>query len=77
MANLGLCKKCGHCLKINPSVQDDRGIKLLSSQAWCDLIGILGWDSQAPDGCPYLLEHTVTLESVSELAESDEPEDFK
>jgi len=72
MANLGLCRKCGHCLKISPLIQNSKGIKILSSQAWCELTGVIEWDSSAPDGCPYLLEHIIMSDDVSELAETEE-----
>lgn len=71
MANLGLCGKCSKCVKISPPVVDERGLTVISSQAWCDLLGpgIIEWDSEVPDNCPYRLEHIVTAEAVQDFSE--------
>jgi hypothetical protein len=47
------------------------GSKLSSSSAWCDLLdpGIVGWDSEVPENCPFKLEHLVSFDAVSDLAE--------
>lgn len=71
MANLGLCSKCGNCVRMSHALLGDDGQKLSSSSAWCDLLGpgIVEWDSEVPEDCPFKLEHLVSLEAVADLAE--------
>ena len=72
MANLGICRKCKECKKVSPALIDDSGRKLSSANGVCDLVGILTWNSEVPEDCPYRMEHMVTTDAVADLAEEEE-----
>jgi hypothetical protein len=71
MANLGICTKCRKCVKVEPPLVDDRGRTIMMSQVWCDLQGpgIVEWDSEVTEDCPYRMEHLVTAEAVQDFSE--------
>ena len=71
MVNLGICRKCPKCSSFSAALVNDRGDRVRSSFAECIVSGtqeLCGWDSEIPDGCPYVLEHTLMGENVNELA---------
>jgi hypothetical protein len=70
MANLGICLKCQSCMKVTPARVYD-GQRLSMAHAWCMIsgLGIIGWDMEVPDDCPYRPEHLLTRESLDDLAE--------
>lgn len=70
MVNLGICKKCQHCQELHRAVLDDSGRKISRSKVLCDLsVPYVGWNSEVPEGCPYALEHIVSGDAVTDLAE--------
>jgi hypothetical protein len=70
VANLGICRKCGHCQKLHRAVLDDSGSKISRSKVLCDLSApFIGWESNTPEGCPYGLEHMVSGDAIADLAE--------
>ena len=75
MANLGICRRCKHCQKLVMSLVDPQDRQLASSMVWCDLSGavpiLLQWASDAPDECPYRLEHLVTNDSFADLIDEE------
>lgn len=74
MANLGICQRCSHCLKISRALVDENDRKLSASQVACDLadLCLVEWDSEVPETCPFRLEHLVTKDDVADLAEEAE-----
>lgn len=74
MATIGLCFKCEHCTRVVPAVLENNGRHMLPSYVWCDLSenGIVDWKTEAPDDCPFKVEHVVTKEWVSEMVEQEE-----
>jgi len=36
---------------------------------------VLGWDSDIPEGCPFVLEHTLSQDSITELSDAITEED--
>lgn len=60
----------------SPACIDDTGKMTKHSWVECSLVepGVsLGWNSDVPDKCPYILEHKMTEEAIEELGEP-EPE---
>ena len=79
MANLGICstRKCPRCSSFRPAMVDEEGNMCRRSYVECDLArhGTLGWKSKVPDGCPYLLEHKLSEDSVAEMDTEEDEED--
>jgi len=77
MVNLGICRRCPKCAVFSPAHVDDVGEKTTRSYVECLLGGaeMLGWDSELPDGCPYVLEHRLTDEALADLDEDEEEDD--
>lgn len=79
MANLGICRKCDKCDRLYRGKLARDGQKLSSAQVWCTLNGgvpsAMEWDTEVPEGCPYMMEHLVTKDAVADLAE--EAKDFR
>ena len=82
MVNLGICRKCPQCSEFSAALVNDRGERVRNSTVECEAngaIGVLDWESEIPDECPYLLEQRVmsdSMESLSEdLKEEGEDED--
>ena len=74
MVNLGICRKCseGQYLPIHR----DKNGRLVSLPSICCRMGglsetlFLGWDSEPPDKCIYLVEQKMTEEESWEENES-------
>ena len=66
MLNLGICTKCNHCSGVyRRDPYDDLSEHFIE----CNVsnTGIPSpefWNSDVPDGCPYVLEHVITVEGV-------------
>jgi len=70
MANLGICRRCRHCQDLHRAVLDDCDRKISASKVSCGIsVPYIGWDSEVPEGCPYKLEHIVSGDAVTDLAE--------
>lgn len=76
MVNLGICRKCPKCATFSPAYVDDEGRKTKRSSVECALLNDvpLGWDSDVPEGCPYVLEHKMTEEAIEDLDMEGEEE---
>jgi hypothetical protein len=74
MANLGICRKCSNCRSFSPAVVNDRDVKIQLTFIECGLsVGEpMGWDDEIPDGCPYMLEHKLTEDAVSDFDKEDD-----
>jgi hypothetical protein len=74
MVNLGICStKCPHCSEFNAALVGEKGERIRNSMVDCEMSdtqGGLGWDSEIPDGCPYLLEQKL-MEPGMELLSAD------
>lgn len=79
MANLGICRKCRGCLGFNRAIFDDTGKKVCGAQVWCELsVPYIEWDSEVPEKCLYIMEHMVSKDAISDLAdESVEMKEIK
>jgi hypothetical protein len=70
VANLGICRKCKKCNLIDAALVDVSGKKEADTQVWCDLSDpYIGWDSEVPEDCPFLMEHLLTKDAVADLAD--------
>ena len=70
MANLAICKKCRHCLDIYPAQVDAIGKKVYGTTVACDIsVPYIGWDSEVPEDCLFIVEQLVTKSSIADLAE--------
>lgn len=69
MLNLGICRRCPKCSEFSAALLNDKGERVRNSIVDCELdTGGLGWDSEIPDGCPYVLEHKLMEESMESLS---------
>lgn len=72
MLNLGICRKCPNCKSFSPALVGENGLKVRRSFVDCLLAsGGLGWHSEVPEGCPYILEHKMTEEMAEDLGCED------
>jgi len=71
MANLGICKRCKQCVSFAPALEGEDGQNETASKVWCELVGpgLVEWDSDVPEDCPYRMEHMVTKDCISDFAE--------
>jgi len=72
MVNPGICRRCPHCESVDGVERtEDDGIISIASVI-CVLAGydelVVGY-SKVPDGCPYIVEHTVLQDKTQEMAE--------
>jgi hypothetical protein len=53
------------------------GVEVRTSGADCALVGasFIGWRSEVPEGCPYVLEHKMTEEAVADFGMEGEEDD--
>jgi len=75
MLNLGICRTCPRCEAFRPAMLDEAGNKVRKSFVECGLADdetMLGWGSEVPEGCPYVLEHKLSEEAVSGLEDDDD-----
>lgn len=74
MANLGICRKCSNCREFSPAVVDDRDVKLKLTFVDCGLVsgGVIAWDDEVPEACPYMLEHKLTEDDMADFDKEDE-----
>ena len=78
MLNLGICRKCPSCQSLSPALVGEDGVEVRMSSVDCSLSptgSCLGWRSEVPDGCPYILEHKMTEEAVADLVVMEGEED--
>jgi hypothetical protein len=77
MLNLGICRKCQRCSVFRPALVDGDGNTVRRTYVECQLAQpeLMGWDGSPPDGCPYVLEHKLSEEAVSELEEEEADEE--
>jgi hypothetical protein len=70
MANLKICRKCSNGLEFYPALLDHTDKKVCGTQVWCILSAIyIEWDSEVPEKCPYRMEHIVSQDAISDLAD--------
>ena len=70
MANLGICRKCINGLEFYPALLDRTDKKVCGTQVWCGLSSAyIEWDSEVPEKCLYRMEHMVSQDSISDLAD--------
>lgn len=73
MLNLGICRRCPNCKSLSPALVGEDGLEVRRSCVdCCKASGGLGWLSNVPDGCPYVLEHKMTEEAVEDLGQEEE-----
>jgi len=73
MLNLGICRKCPNCKSFNPAMIRDDGSEVRASFVDCTLVSMaVGWRSEIPEGCPYILEHKMTEDAVEDLGCEEE-----
>lgn len=75
MVNLGICRKCQHCAVFSPAHINEEGTKTRHSFVECSFGAIkevLEWKSSLPNECPYVLEQTITEESLFDLGEEED-----
>ena len=81
MVNLGICRRCPKCSEFSAALVNDKGERVRNSIVECGVLGtqeVLGWESEIPDECPYLLEQRVmsdSMESLSADLKEEEAED--
>ena len=69
MVNPGICRRCPHNEGIEP-VERNEGDIVRVATVKCGLDGdILLVESEAPENCPYVLEHLLVADKTQELVE--------
>jgi hypothetical protein len=69
MINLAISKKCLKCKKFSPGKRDENEKLSVCPSVNCflDEDMPLMWDSEIPEGCPYILEQTLTEEIAFDI----------